>query len=267
MKFINVLILLLGLASSEINASKTNELAIVVDAGDNQALITAIENANNGTGPDLIFIRLGPNGESTFTFTEPYMNSMAALPVISSRVEIFPIDSLMSRITFKRDLNAPQFRLATVSGEDGDFGLGVFNVESFSTSESGGAIYANQSTSVTLRGTNFSNNFASQEGGAIHMEGNSRLFVRGTGRLSARGPAEFKENRAGQLGGAISVKGEAVANITYVVFSDNTAGIFGCDINVNSTSNQMFGRTLILENCTFSSNGTFCRITCTKILL
>ena len=208
------LLLMLILLMPAILMAQSNELAVVVDAGDNQALIAAIENANNGTGPDLIFIRTVQGSNNTFTFTMPYMNTDSALPPITDRIEIFPIDSLMSRITFERDINAPQFRLANVM-DGGDFGLGVFNVESFSITGDGGAIAASGTSSVTLRGTNFRDNFASGSGGAISMMGNSRLFARGTGRLSARGPAEFRGNRAGNLGGSISITGMAVANITY----------------------------------------------------
>jgi len=44
---------------------------ILITAGDTQGLIDAINKANEGTGPEKIFIRKGPDGESEFIFTGP----------------------------------------------------------------------------------------------------------------------------------------------------------------------------------------------------
>ena len=249
--FRNVLLIVFVFICFKVNAQQN--IAVFVDAGDNQALITAIENGNSGTGPGLIFIRPGQKGETTYTFTESYMNSDSALPPITGDIEIFPVSSLGTRIEFKRAIDADQFRFVDVN-TTGVFGMGVFNIEGFSSNSNGGAIRAYGEAQLRLRGTNFRNNFASGEGGAIFMGEDSHLTMQGHGRSSSLGPGEFNQNRAGSLGGAISVQNNATALIKHQVFVDNIAGVFGCDININSSSNANFGHTLVLESNTFAAN-------------
>ena len=47
------------------------DLAVFIDAGDTEGLIKSIEDANAGTGPDLIFIRIPQGGQTDFVFTKP----------------------------------------------------------------------------------------------------------------------------------------------------------------------------------------------------
>ncbi len=248
-------IILVVLFYTSVLHAQNDDLAVFVDAGDNQGLINAIENANTGSGPSLIFIRPGQDGENTFTFSEGYKGSENALPVLNMnrRISIFPIDSSATRIKFERSPEAPPIRLFETLGT-GELELGVLIIEGFSSDNNGGAILAGGTSRVSLIGTIFRNNFATNEGGAIYMGDDSRLFARGTGRISSNGPGEFSENRAANLGGAISINGNAIASITHQLFTDNGAGVFGCDINVNSSSNANFGLTLVVENNTFAAN-------------
>ncbi|TDR23872.1 choice-of-anchor Q domain-containing protein [Marinicella litoralis] len=233
--------------------AQDNTQIFVVNAGDNQGLIAAIESANNNTAAAKIFIQPGPAGETSFTFTEAYMGTDNALPVISSVVQIVTTPAAQNRITLKRDINAPQFRLLEVSGH-GRLGMnGFINVESFSVNGNGGAILAGDETTVQCRGTNFRNNFASGEGGAIYMGGESELMCINTFGYRNDFGGEFRENRAGTVGGAISIQGQSRAVIKHQVFADNSAGVFGCDLNLNSSINATFS-TLTVENNTFSAD-------------
>lgn len=234
--------------------AQNEDLSVLVDAGDNMALITAIQNANTGAGPSLIFIRPSASGDLTFTFSMPFEGGESALPAVNTnrRISIFPFDSQGARISFVRDSNASQFRLFDV--QDGELEIERFNIESFSVDGDGGAVAVSGDARLTLRSTNFRNNFASGAGGAISVTGNAALFSQGRSFSPSSGPVEFFGNRAGNLGGAVSITGNATGTIRSNIFADNAAGVFGCDINVQSASSANFGRTLILADSSFAAD-------------
>ena len=225
---------------------------VTVQAGDNNALIEAIEIANNSTGPTRIVVIPGPNNETAFTFTQAYMGTDNALPVITSDIVIFPGNGINTKITLKRDPTAANFRLAEVV--ETRFELGQLNVESFNVNGNGGALLASGRSSLHCVGTDFRDNFATGEGGAIYVTGDTVLFATESGRTSIEGPGRYIRNSAGSLGGAISVQGNAAAIIGGSVFEDNNAGVFGCDININSTGNARYDYALILRSNTFTAN-------------
>jgi predicted outer membrane repeat protein len=225
---------------------------VTVQAGDNNALIEAIEIANNSTGPTRIVVIPGPNNETVFTFTQAYMGTDNALPVITSDIVIFPGNGINTKITLKRDPTAANFRLAEVV--ETRFELGQLNVESFNVNGNGGALLASGRSSLYCVGTDFRDNFATGEGGAIYVTGDTVLFATESGRTSIEGPGRYIRNSAGSLGGAISVQGNAAAIIGGSVFEDNNAGVFGCDININSTGNARYDYALILRSNTFTAN-------------
>ncbi len=230
------------------------DIAVFVDAGDNQGLIAAIQNANNGSGPDLIFVRPGPDGNRTFIFDQPFENSDAALPAITNATtSIFPTSGTGSRITFTRNPSAPNFRFANVI-QDGELELGAFIVETFQVDGDGGAIAASGASRVNLDGTSFRNNIASGAGGAISMTENSRLIL-GNRRIGgALLVTEFRENRAGNVGGAVSITGSATGNIRQTLFADNNATVFGCDLNVSSNGRGLSGAALVVTDSTFAAD-------------
>ena len=213
-------------------------IAVFIDAGDTQALIQAVEASNNGTGPNLIFVRRPQNGNSTFVFDQPFGDTDAALPPITSDVQIFPINSDQPRVTFRG--SGGDFRLANVSG-DAEFGLGVFNVESFNVPGNGGVVSLTDDARFTARGGRFSGNFAGGEGGVVFATGMSRVSIRNV---------EFQDNGAGSLGGAISMVGQSSGSVRDNLFADNRAGVFGCDVNFSSSSELP----LFLADNTFAAN-------------
>jgi hypothetical protein len=220
------------------------DLAVFVDAGDTEALIDAVNNANDGSGPSLIFVRAPQDGNSEFVFDEPIEGTDSALPAITGNVEIFPVDSRAMRITFRRAENAGNFRLAHVKG-NGDFIINGFNIRDFNVMGNGGALLASDQGKLSIQSCNLRNNFASGNGGAVATEGLASL-------RSSRN--EYTGNRCSGVGGALSIEGMSSGNMNQCVFADNVAGVFGCDINVNSTGTGLFGRTLWMSENVFGSS-------------
>lgn len=250
--------LLLLLASNALAQSGSG--VQFVKAGDNAGLIQAIEDANAMDGEfSIIVIQAGDNGETGFTFTMPYGDTDSALPPVSGEVT-FEVKLGNSRqVTFQRASSATPFRLFDVV-EQGNLRLQDSIVDGFNVTGNGGAIRAGGDAEVDIYGSSFRNNYASGFGGAIEVAGNAQLIVRGKGGSlgegnSLNGPTEFTGNRSPIVGGAVSITGNAHANIFYAVFADNDAGSQGCDLYIGSTGDSNIeGVALILQNSTFDGN-------------
>lgn len=224
---------------------------ITIKAGDTQALIDAINTANADTsaGGYYIDVETGPNGETGFVFTGAYDSTNNALPTITRSVTIrnYLDNNKTQNVTFTGSGDR-DFRLLKVTG--GRFELWDASVRDFGVNgESGGAILATGTTFLECRDCRFENNFSDMNGGAIACNSNTQLWLTGS---------ELVGNRSSNLGGAISVEGNCDALIGTGeskygqgnVFRDNIAGVFGCDLNVQ-TSNEvrLVGNVFDSANC------------------
>lgn len=231
-----------------------------VKAGDNAGLIQAIEDANAMDGEfSTIVIQAGDHGETGFIFTLPYGETDTALPPISEDITFDMQLGNSRQVAFQRASSVAPFRLFDVV-EKGKLRLQDAIVDGFNVTGNGGAIRAGADARVDIYGSLFRNNFASGFGGAIEVAGNAQLVVRGKGGAlgdgnSLNGPTEFTGNRSAIVGGAISITGNAHANIFYAVLADNDAGFEGCDLYISSTGDlHPEGEALILQNSTFDGN-------------
>lgn len=204
---------------------------IKIKAGDNQALIDAINdiNAQDSLFNYFIDIETGPNGETGFDFTEAYDSSNNALPTITARIVIRNRlnDSTVRQVSFTGS-GQRDFRLFSLEG-DSSLNLSGLRIQNFGINgENGGAILVTGNGRYFGRDCLFRNNFSNMNGGAIACTGQGYI-----GSMSS----EYVDNRASNLGGAISLEGNANAHFGFSVgnvFRDNNAGVFGCDLNIQT---------------------------------
>jgi hypothetical protein len=210
-------------------------LTIEVPAGDEDALIDAIRQANEAE-PAFLGIRIriipGAAGDNEFVFTMPLEGSNAALPEITNN--IFFTNAVDQRITFRATGDAGgTFRLANVTGslQFTGFCCGGWAIEGFGIeNDSGGAIFVINGSFIAFD-TRFRSNRAGGNGGAVALFGQSRLELHRN---------EFLDNRSGNLGGAVSMETTeikeniSVSEICSTVFRNNRATVFGADLNVNT---------------------------------
>jgi len=204
-----------------------------VNAGDNQGLIMAIQAGNMFSGITIIRVIPNANGGTEFNFEQPFNNSMNALPPITGTIEITTESS--SRVSFVA--NNEGFRFAEITGR-GSLSLDEVNVETFSKQDSGGVILARDNSFFSARDVSFRNNFSGGEGGVVFAQDNATTIFRDS-RLSG--------NRAA----TISLTGMSRGLIFGSAFSGNDAGVFGCDINVNSASSGPLNFSFFLEDSSF----------------
>jgi len=231
-------------------ASAFETKVIKVKAGDNQALIDAVIQANTDTDftTFLINIETGPNGETGFVFTEGYNGTNNALPVITGKVwfENSLNDSKNENVSFTGS-GERDFRFAKAEG-NGTITIDDSVVRDFGVfEESGGAISITGNATFSSQRSRFENNFSSINGGAISCTDTGYVYPSST---------EFINNRASDLGGAISVEGKSTATIGHYVgreknvFSDNSAGVFGCDLNIQTSGGStVVGNVFSGGNC------------------
>jgi len=230
------------------NAERIN---INVTAGNNQALIDAINTANAGSSFDTynISIQSGPNGETGFVFNQAYEGTTSALPVIRRNISFGnALDNQADQhITFSGS-GQNDFRLLTVA-ENARVSFWRATITDFGVNgESGGAILTTDNSTIELKDTVFESNYTNMNGGAVACLGDGGAVILGS---------KFVDNRASNVGGAISIEGRGYAYIgaqdfAYAggnVFRRNSAGVFGCDLNLQST-----GR-LIVDLNVFESEG------------
>ena len=114
-------------------------------------------------------------------------------------------------------------------------------MQDFATGDSGGAILVDGGTLVASNAI-FSGNSAAIEGGAIKVK---------RGKLRLR-KSRFRRNSTGGLGGAISATDQAELLLVGNRFSENSAGVFGCDLNVATpgpTRHRIQGNAFEGGNC------------------
>ncbi len=209
---------------------------VKVKAGDNVALIDAVNQANAGGDFDTLAIDVipGDNGETGFDFTQGYNGTNQALPVITGRV-VFRnfIDRENSLITYTGSGNR-DFRFLKVEGS-GSASFQDSNIRDFGLfDESGGAILVTGNGRLAADRSRFENNFSGMNGGAIASGDTSYVFLP---------EVDFNGNRASNLGGAISIEGGGTGSVGLDLrgggrgntFRDNEAGVFGCDLNIQTT--------------------------------
>ena len=146
----------------------------------------------------------------------------------------------------------------TIKGDnhivDGDNSKGLFSIEADGknvvflnvifkngkTSNKGGAIFnAHPSTSISFVDCQFTDNYASDGGGAIYNEGKLTVFQ-----------SKFDSNKANDDGGAILSKGEI--RITQSEFNDNNAGD---KYIINANGGAICSQSkCYIDSCTFNHN-------------
>lgn len=230
-------------------------LRTTINSGDEAALIGIINeaNANTNTTYEVTIVDTGED----FVFDSPLMGTDTALPEITGDI-FLKTDAI--GIGFRRADNATMdFRLLRI-GECGRIWLtgdkaDSFIVSNFRSSGDGGAVLADGKESrSSFEGVLFIDNFAAGNGGAFAFVGDpdANGFLFHSIRLS-----RFQNNRANEFGGAISftgMAGTAQAQVIANTFVDNTARVFGDDINVDTSA------AIYLYNNVFSGNAPTVRI-------
>lgn len=138
---------------------------IVISDGDVEALIEAIEDANDDCGiGDPVTIQLAANG--TYTLTDDYedFNGPTGLPAVRCTLTI-----VGNNATIERDTEADDFRLLALDG-DGDLHLFNLILTNGVISGDGGAIL-NGSGSLSLTSVTVSNNVGTRGGGMFSNMG------------------------------------------------------------------------------------------------
>jgi predicted outer membrane repeat protein len=222
-------------------AHADDSLFINVTAGDNQGLIDAIITANNSTQKVRISVLPDDNGNYKFTFSEAYMGTENALPIITNDVTISP-GFRNQTLRFERDPNSDSFRFLEINGNS-DVDIQHANISTFNINGNGGAIKVSGEAIFRIHDVKFRNNFATGQGGAIFSEGNSSIYT------FSFIPNLFQNNRSSSLGGAISVTGNSRGLLHNNIFENNSASVFGCDINVNSTFKAFIVENIFTGNC------------------
>jgi len=220
-------ILLVFLFFLTVNAQAEN-FSITVKAGDNQALIDAINeiNAKDSLFAYFIYIETGPNGETGFEFTEAYESTNNALPTITSRIVfVNRLNDRNSRQVSFTGTGQNNFRLVSLKSF-GSLNFRDSSIQDFGvTGENGGAILVTDNGQFASQSCHFKNNFSNMNGGAIASTDKGSIIVSNS---------EFVENRSSNVGGAISIEGQAGAHFGFGrgnFFRNNFAGVFGCDLN------------------------------------
>ena len=126
-----LIIFFCAFASSQIFAMDVPQ-TVDVKAGDTAGLINAINEANVGTGANIIFIVKGDNDETEFVFSEPAAGFDSALPDITSKISFFGSSGVNP--AFRTTIDATgMFRLFKVTGDMGeaDVILSGFTIDGF----------------------------------------------------------------------------------------------------------------------------------------
>jgi predicted outer membrane repeat protein len=226
------------------SSAAMSQTFIDVPAGDEAALIAAIQTANETEGEVTIFIRTSPGTEpEDFVFEMPAPGSESALPDITGEIWIF------GKATFKtsEDVNR-DFRLTNVTGS-GFLALENIRVDGFGAlaiNSHGGAILVTDTASLRTNKSTFVNNLAAGNGGAIAASGEGWLQLV---------DSNFEGNLASSRGGAVSLDDMSTGIVSGCTFKGNNTSLFGCDINVNSSATSgIRGETLRIKDSALSSS-------------
>ena len=211
-------------AAPAVSADTTVDVA----PGDITGLRNAILAANQlpgGPGNTTII-----NVSGTFNLTQPLPNVTGSVLIVATA-----LGSSTPRAQFVAA--GAGFPAATV-GSGGFLKIVGGVVSGFSVTGNGGAI---QATGGEFRasGTVFSNNSASGDGGAIAFSGTA------TGGVT---DATFDGNRAAR-GGGISTASSRSISIETSQLRNNTASVFGCDVNSDGAGGVFISGSQLNGNC------------------
>ncbi len=233
----------------------------IVASGDIAALRSAVVQANTNAGSDTI------NVSGFFPFDAAFQGgATVAVADITGNGTLTIIGTGATPATLRGQANG--IRLFNVTGS-GDLVLQNLEMDNFSVTGNGGIISQNGGK-LTLRNSIVSNGRASGDGGGVFVnDGNFFAFdatfrggvaVASGGALSIGGNdtivierSTFSGNGAAR-GGGIDFFGSGTLTVSNSVFDQNTATVFGCDFNQESSPNApeglFIGNTFIGSNCT-----------------
>lgn len=220
---VRLVCIMLCLMTSYAIAQSNPEGVITVQAGDTAGLIDAINQANQRNDFTIVEIAPADDGSLVFEIPGAFGSSSNALPVIVGDVRLVPAFNVQGQIIIRA--TGTDFRFAEIAGS-GNLSFRDLTIEGFSNPGSGGVFLAGDTSTLRIGNSTIRDNFSSQEGGAIFAQDNAKVVVI-EGRL--------ERNRASNLGGGISLTGMSRGSVIQTTFSDNQAGVFGCDVNFNSS--------------------------------
>jgi fibronectin-binding autotransporter adhesin len=157
--------------------------------------------------------------------------------------------------------------LTLSNGNTTDFGGAIYNRVNSRVAISGSVFTGHQASyggaicsdsEVTISDTAFSNNFASETGGAVYSEVNSTMAV---------SYANFDSNTAGGGGGALYAGNNSVCSISNnTVFTNNSAPIGGA-VYTDTSSNLTLSDCVFQKNrCSDSGGAAYIGLDCTAIV-
>lgn len=208
-------------------AGLARTITTTIPPGDTQALINAIGNPAIGQQDVQIIVITG-----VYTFTPANLPSGGLNIRANTRIQG---DGSVKIVYDGAPSPGPLFDVAGNA-----LTLNKVEISGFNTSGSGGVLRQSGGT-VTITNTVLSGNRAAQDGGAVTITGGI-LEIQNT---------YFLNNRAGNMGGGLNILGNLKdITISNNLFDGNSAGVFGCDLNVFGASdttalvarnNQFFG--------------------------
>ncbi len=223
-------------------AQPVSEGVITVKVGDVAGLIDAINTANQRTDFTIIEIAPADDGSLVFELPSALDGSSNALPVIVGDVRLVPAFNIQGQVIIRA--TGTDFRFAEIAGS-GILSISDLTIENFSNPDPGGVFLVDDSSTLRINQSTIRDNFSGQEGGVAFAGGGAKVVV-----IDAR----LERNRAANLGGGISLTGMSKGSVLSTAFVDNQAGVFGCDVNYNSSFTSTTDVGLLLVESVFSSS-------------
>ncbi len=199
-------------------AAQAQTPIMIVEAGDTDGLIAAIE-TGNANGP-LIETRIRIEGSTPFQFTAPLAESGKALPDVSGFISIGPRALGAALLVLQGN---GEFALARCVLEGRLRLVGAF-VSDFHNTGDGGALALDQGCRAEISNSTFMSNSSNGNGGAISGSG---------GTLTRVFSSRFVGNTAVN-GGGINLSGSSSARVEQSVFFANDATDEGCHFSQDS---------------------------------
>ncbi len=205
-----------ALCAATVSSAIAQTIVVTVPGGDSAGLVQAVNGASAAPGAQTQ-INLG-GGD--FFFNPPQAPGEGI--IVPGWVRINGSGNRGSRLRSTLSSDSPG-TLFIVPGNS-TLHLDNLQIDGFRTSGNGGAIRV-QGGTATITNSTLSNNRAGAEGGAVFVNG---------GTLNISG-STISGNRAAGFGGGVSAATPASRMfLQYNFFEGNSAGIFGCDANINA---------------------------------
>jgi CSLREA domain-containing protein len=180
------------------------------------------------------------------------------LPEITDSLSIWGPDA--NRLAIRRADNAPEFRIFTV-GSGIDFGLTNLTLTG-GRAASGGALYAEENTRLSLYKVILYANWVTSSGGGVFSLGemnasNTTLYANyagsSGGAIYSRGQvtiegSTFWSNTSASAGGGLYLAGSGVSSITNSTFTDNGTTSAGSAVFVSAGELNLISVTAAYEN-------------------